>query len=290
MRELKNLAKRLLEEGTVKVVIGYEEGPVGVRPVFVTRPADAEKLVFNSKCVQNLAAYLSRRRGHIARLGKPAIVVKGCDARAVAGLIRESQLKREDVVMIGIRCGGVSLQPSEEGPLTPATVADRCGGCESREPKLADHLLGALPPAPPKATRMSELMAQIEKMPVAERFRFWAEQFERCVRCNACREVCPMCFCERCIQDKSQPQWIETSPHARGNLSWHFTHAMHLAGRCSSCDECQRACPAGLPLGLLNRKMAEIVRNRFEYQVSDDSTVPSPIGAFKQQDPQEFIK
>src|SRR5512136_313256 len=124
MSEMSELAARLLAEGAVKAVIGYEEGPVGVRPAFVTDPAKAGSLIFDSRCVQNLAVYLNPRRSHVAGLGRLAIVVKGCDARAVAGLIREHQVKREDLVIIGVRCGGVLADPSSNDPLTANTVAE----------------------------------------------------------------------------------------------------------------------------------------------------------------------
>ena len=290
MQALRTLARKLLTEGTVQVVIGYENGPRGARPTFVTLPEEAERLVFTPGCVQNLASYLSPRRNHLRALGKPAVVVKGCDAKAVAGLIRESQLKRENVVLIGVRCGGVVRDPALFEKLSLDTVADRCGDCDNREPKLVDHLLGELPPAPPASTRMSERMARLEAMSHEERFAFWTEQMERCVRCHACREVCPLCFCVRCLADKTMPQWIESSAHARGNLAWHFTHAMHLAGRCVGCGECQRVCPADIPLGLLNRKMAQIAAQRFGYKVCDDPQVPAPIGAFRKEDEQEFIR
>lgn len=81
MSELSELAAKLLAEGAVKVVLGYEEGPIGVRPAFVTDPAKAESLIFDSRCVQNLAVYLNPRRSHVAKMGKVAIVVKGCDAK-----------------------------------------------------------------------------------------------------------------------------------------------------------------------------------------------------------------
>ena len=158
MNELRELARKLLADGTVKVVIGYEsvdaagwpdEGPRGVRPSFVTDPAQADRLVFDSRCVQNLAAYLNPRRPHLVTLGKPAVVVKGCDARAVAGLVREGQLQREDVVLIGVRCGGVVRDPRARPRPTEEEVSDRCAGCEDREPKLFDHVVGPMPPAPP---------------------------------------------------------------------------------------------------------------------------------------------
>ena len=98
-----------------------------------------------------------------------------------------------------------------------------------------------------------------------------------------------MCFCERCVADKTQPQWIESSPHPRGNLAWHVTRALHQAGRCVDCGECQRACPADIPLGLLNRKLARVVAERFDYRPTDDPSVAAPIGAFRKDDAQEFI-
>jgi formate dehydrogenase (coenzyme F420) beta subunit len=287
--ELQDLARKLLEDGTVQVVIGWEEGRRGPRPVTITEPADAEKLVFDSRCVHNLATYLDPRRSHVRKLGKPAVVVKGCDSKAVAGLIRESQIARDGVVLIGVRCGGVVSDPAGDGELTAETVAARCAGCDVREPHLADHILGAEQPEPPQVASIDELVAEIDAMTPDERFAFWSAQMEKCVRCYACRQACPLCFCDRCVADKTIPQWIERAPHARGNYSWHLTRAMHLAGRCVGCGECERACPVGIPLSLLNRKMQHVVAESFDFAASDDPAVASPIGAFRQDDREDFI-
>ena len=289
MQELRDLARKLLADGTVKVVIGYEQGPRGARPVFVSDPADADRLIFDHHCVQSLATYLSPRRTHVAALGKPAVVVKGCDLRAVAGMIRESQLKRENVALIGVRCGGVTGEPASETKLTAETVAPRCNGCEAREPASADYLVGAALPAPPASNLRAKRIAEIEAMTPEQRLAFWTSELERCLRCNACREVCPMCFCLRCLADKTVPQWIESSAHARGNLAWQVARVMHHAGRCIDCGECERACPAEIPLGLLNSKIAQIVFKRYGFAPSDDPGQPAPIGAYRLDDAQEFI-
>jgi len=290
MQELRDLAKSLLAGGTVKVVIGYEEGPRGVRPIFAVTPEDADRLIFDPRCVQNLATYLSPRRRHVAVLGKPAVVVKGCDARAAAGMIRESQRARDEFVLIGVRCGGVLADPRAHAAVTEATVDPRCPGCTAREPKIVDYLLGPALPEPPGVSALDARIAELEAMPPEERFAYWTSEFEKCVRCNACREICPMCFCVQCVCDKSQPQWIESSPHARGNFAWHMTRALHQAGRCVGCGECERACPVGIPLGLLNRKVARFIAEQFDYEVSDNPETPAPIGTYRLEDDQEFIR
>lgn len=288
MQELRDLAKKLLAEGTVQLVIGYEAGPRGPRPAFVTDAAGCDRLMFDHRCVQNLATYLSPRRKLVVGAGKPAVVLKGCDARAAAALLRETQIQRENVVLIGVRCGGV-VADTAHAELTAGTVADKCVGCEVREPKLVDHLVGPLPPAPPGTSRRETKLAELAALSPEERWSFWTAELARCVRCHACREVCPLCFCERCLADKTQPQWLESSPHPRGNLAWHIARAMHMAGRCVDCGECERVCPADIPLNLISRKVAQVVQARFGYRPTDDPSVPAPIGAYRLDDEQEFI-
>ncbi len=293
MKELQDLARRLLDGNEVEVVLGWEDGRRGARPVFVTDPADADKLIFDTRCVHNLATYLNPRRQQITALGKPALVVKGCDVKAVAGLLREAQFEREDVVLIGVRCGGVleEAELPQAAPLTPDTVAPRCYGCDNREPNLFDHLVGESQPEPPAPTMtIDDRVAAIDAMSPAERWAFWQEQFSKCVRCYACRQVCPLCVCEVCVADKTRPQWIEQSPHPRGNFSWNVTRAIHLAGRCVDCGECERFCPVNIPLSLANRKLQHIVRDRYDYVVSDDPEAKAPIGDYRLDDNQEFIK
>jgi formate dehydrogenase subunit beta len=290
MQELRELARTLLLEKQVNAVLGYECGRYGVRPAFVTDADGCERLIFDHRCVHNLAAYLSPRRTPVKELGRLAVVIKPCDARAVAGLIRENQLKREEVVLIGMRCGGVVGNPGVAGGPEPGLMAARCAGCTQREPSLVDHLVGPPQAAPSGRSDRQSRISEIEAMKCEDRLAFWTELLARCTRCNACRQVCPMCFCERCIADKTEPAWIESSPHGRGNFAWHLTRALHLAGRCTDCGECERACPSGIPLGLLNGKVADIVWKRFGYSVTDDPACQTPIGAYRLDDAQEFIE
>jgi ferredoxin len=131
-------------------------------------------------------------------------------------------------------------------------------------PRSADEVIGEAAPANPP----------VAVPPIPTDWAFWRAELDRCVKCYACRQVCPLCYCERCVADKNRPVRIETSPSPRGNLAWHITRAFHLAGRCIGCGECTRACPAGIPLGLLNRALADM----------------PPSGTWSPQDPEDFIR
>jgi len=293
VNELRELARELLAEEKADVVVGWEDSPRGARPIFAATPDDADKLIFDTRCLHNLATYLNPRRKQVADLGKLAIVIKGCDAKAVAGLLREAQLERDRVILIGVRCGGVcedSMAP-EPVTLSPETIAPRCFRCDNREPNLVDYLVGEPQPEPPAPLlTLDARVDALDALTPAQRWDYWTAQFEKCVRCYACRQVCPLCACEQCVADKSRPQWIETASHPRGNFSWNVTRALHLAGRCVGCGECERFCPAGIPLATLNRKLQRVVRQRYGYRVVDDPEVAAPIGEYRLDDQQEFIK
>ena len=129
-------------------------------------------------------------------------------------------------MLIGVRCGGVLEENElpEAVALTPENVAPRCYGCDNREPALVDHLVGESQPEPPRpAMTIDERVAALDAQPLEERWAFWTEQFSKCVRCYACRQVCPLCVCERCVADKTQPQWIETiaAPARQPELEHH---------------------------------------------------------------------
>ena len=256
MSTLNQIVKELLQSGKVSSAIGYAEGtiPGKVQTIIAKTPEQAEKFIFNSFCVNNLVTYLTR--GFKLTGEKPvAVVVKGCDARSIIALIQENQLTREQVYIIGVACNGVKDKDGNE--------AVKCRACQSHTPAVYDTLVGE--PVEEKPVNPAEAFKDVEKlesMSVSERWEFWNKEFEKCIRCYACRQACPLCYCERCVVDKTTPQWIDSSAHPVGNLSWHITRAFHLAGRCTGCGECERACHQNIPLGLLNKKMSkEIFKN-----------------------------
>jgi ferredoxin len=277
-QRLRETARRLLQEGKVQVVIGYGPSKPGAAapPVLITRPEDADKLEWNGRCFANLAVYLTRKE--VKALGKAAVVVKGCDEKALVVLEKESQIDRAALSVIGMVCEGVG---------TPR--AAKCASCQVRVPRFADEVIGeAAQPAAaaPGPNGLDRLMA---KSP-AERWAFWKTEFARCVKCYACRQVCPLCYCERCIADKNRPVVIDTSATPKGNFAWHITRAFHLAARCIGCGECTRACPAGIPLGLLNQALAQATEEDFGYRPGMDPQAEPVFGSWSPADKEDFIR
>ena len=130
--QLRATCKKLLEDGEVQVVIGYSAVGSGdaVTPVFIRDAAHVERLTWNANCYHNLVAYLTRPE--VKALGRAAVVVKACDERALVMLQRESQLRREEVVVVGVACDE-ELRP----------LAAKCKSCENRVPRFADVVIGA---------------------------------------------------------------------------------------------------------------------------------------------------
>jgi ferredoxin len=286
-------AIRLLGEGAVSGVVGYVAGrrPGTAMPAIITDIDRAKELIFSPACRNNLSLYLTKAKKDVAPKGKVAIVVKGCDLRALGGLLGENQLKREDLHIIGVACAGVfgaNADPSHQ--LTESSIARKCRECDLHTPGNTDFLAGNLPQLPELEPLDAKELARLEAMTPAERWEFWKEQFSRCIRCLACRQVCPFCFCEQCLCDRNRPQGIEGTPRPAGNMAWHIVRAMHLTGRCGGCAECERVCPMDIPLNLLNRKMAEEMKELYGYEAGVAPQEKGPLNAYKEDDDQSFIK
>jgi formate dehydrogenase subunit beta len=290
---LRTEAARLLTDGTVAAVVGYKAGRRAgtALPAIVTTVDEAKELVFSPACVNNLALYLTKAKKEVAKKGKLAVIAKGCDLKALAGLMGERQLKREDVYLIGIACAGVyGANADRTLPLCEATIASKCRECTVHEPMGTDTVAGSLPSLQSLTPLEAQELARLEALTPAQRWAFWKEQFSKCIKCLACRQVCPFCFCEQCLCDRNRPQAVETTPRPAGNMGWHIVRAMHLAGRCAGCAECERVCPMDIPLNLLNRRMAQELKELYGQEAGMIPQDKGPLAQYREDDDQSFIK
>ena len=340
LQDLRDAARDLLAKGEVRAVIGSRRGSRGMaaEPVVITAPEQADELVWDPTCFHNLALYLVEDRKFLAHSranpGTPiAIVAKGCDARAVVVLMQEHYFKREEVYIIGVSCEGSGVLDERKlarqlNGITPSAaafdgddfvlttaegekrlaarevMADRCLECREPFPREHNVVFGENKTGRELAAPFAAL-ARFEEQDATERWNFWERHFERCIRCFACRSVCPMCYCEECVVDSitfpvspettadekaNRVRWIERSAVRSENITYHMTRAMHLAGRCVDCGECERVCPVNIPLRLLNNKMEREAREQFGYEPGASIGGPSLVASFRDDDPGSFIR
>ena len=280
IEELRAKARQLLAEGEVNCVIGYEISPRGgVRPAFIYQPEEVERLVWNQDCTHNLVVYLHDRKappGKGQELPRVAVVVKPCDARALNVLLHEQQIARERVFIIGVACEGVRDAKASD----VVSLQARCQRCTERVPVIYDVLVGQPPKVEPVEDAWADV-AELEALTPHERLAFWAREFDRCIRCYACRQVCPGCYCFECMAEQLDPLWVGIGIDLPEKTFFHVMRAYHLAGRCVDCAECERVCPMGIPVNLLNRKMAKEVATLFGYRTGEDPETPPPLATFR---------
>jgi formate dehydrogenase subunit beta len=272
-QQLRAQARQLLEDGRVDCVIGYEVSPRGgARPAFVYDPAETDRLIWSKDCIHNLVTYLHDKKKPRRRGEEPpsvAIVVKPCDSRAINILLAEQQIERERVFIIGVTCEGV--HDGARGGQQDELQA-RCIRCGDREPVIYDMLLGEPPEVPSVEENYADL-GRIKELPPAERLAFWMREFDRCIRCYACRQVCPGCYCTTCMFERDDGLWVDIGIELPQKHVFHLGRALHLAGRCVECDECERVCPMGLPLSLLNRRLVQEMEALFGHRAGREEVL-----------------
>lgn len=286
--QIRALAKQLLAEEKVTAVLGWETGfPWYKRsPLFAMTEDECNSLVFDEFCYHNLPKMLLRNPDV---KGTVAVFVKGCDSRALRTMIQDRQLKRENLYIIGLPCMGMKAEPTDgiaEG--APLKDAKKCAFCTSPNAELYDEFLGT--EAPARTPQKDTELAKVEAMSQDEKYAYWRDTFSQCIRCFGCRSICPVCSCRECCFD-DQSIWLDKGEEITDNSFYHLTRAMHMAGRCVECGECERVCPQGLPVMLLNRKLNREIATLFPEDVaagtSDEGT--GALNTFRRDDPEEFM-
>ena len=296
-------AKELLAEGKVQKVVGWRKGlfDYDVTPSVFTSAEDLENnFVFNEFCGANLSKYLvkitreieikkstTRMNNTMAKQRDPnaqdapipsevaLVFLKPNDTYSFTQLLKENRITRDDVYAIGVPC-----QDTLKG-------AEPCGNCVGKKPVSCDEYIGVDPNA--EVAQNTARMAEVEKleaMSEAERFAFWQNEFSRCIRCNACRDICPACTCEKCVFDNNALYTSQKVAETSFEESlYHIIRAWHVAGRCTDCGECSRVCPENIPLHLINRKYIKDINEFYgEYQAGAEVGSRAPLVNYTTED------
>jgi len=316
-QKLRREAKALLEQGKVGCIIGFEAGSLKftTTPLITGEQEATSRLVINPFIVNNLSVFLTGVKGRVG------VVVKGCDSRSLVSLMQDNKVVRDDVVILGIPCSGiidlgkveklvskdrdeiddinrdrdrvvVTVNGSKKEFPTSEVLFDNCLGCEFPTPQEYDILMGepTLPPSDKYQAASLAKIKQLKDMPAAQRWEFWKSEFDRCLRCYACRNICPACFCQRCFVEESEPTWVLAVPRWQDNLMFQVIRNIHVAGRCTDCGECERACPVNIPLRSLTREMYNLVDELFHYKPGVDKDASPFLAAYEATDTEDFIR
>ncbi|SMC39568.1 4Fe-4S dicluster domain-containing protein [Oscillospiraceae bacterium] len=302
----------LLSDGTVARVIGWKKGDMAYNPephMFETAES-LKDFVYDGFCGANL----SKMMIEASKLeGKTAVCLKPCDTYSFNQLIREHRVVRENAYIIGVGCRGkLDIEKIKKGNKGITSISgteldgsddikietiygdknisykdallDRCHVCKGKDHMIFDEVWGES-----KDTADQERFAEVEKieaMTPEEKFAFFRNELSKCIRCNACRNVCPACSCRKCIFDNTKfDAQQKANVVSFEERMFHIIRAFHVAGRCTDCGECSRVCPEGIPLHLFNRKFIKDIDKFYgEFQAGKDPEAQSPLTDFTFED------
>ena len=304
-------AAALLAEGKVDRVLGWKAGEFSydVTPALFTDAESMKKdFTFGDFAGANFSKYLVKetKKGD----GKVLVFLKPCDTYSFNQLLTEHRFDREKVYAVGIPCDGmvdvnkikeivgdgilsvtsgdvIKVETLYDGVKEIAkdeVLSECCKNCKSKKHVAYDELMGEEGEVI-DSDRFDEV-ARLESMTADERFAFWQNELSRCIRCNACRDVCPACTCEKCVFDNPN-SGVENKAAANSfeEKMFHIIRAFHVAGRCTDCGECSRVCPQHIPLHLLNRKFIKDINSFYgDYQAGEEVGNRAPLTNYTKED------
>jgi len=309
--KIRELSSNLLRDGKVDLVIGFKKGtvPMSTVPAIARTPQETDHFVWDACCSLNLANYLTNRKERIG------IIAKGCDSRNIVNHIIENKISREQLHIIGVPCTGMvdkrSIRALFDHEITQFIdegesilvrsmengirinreeyLRSNCQTCMHRNPVIYDELVAELVNEQILDDPFEEVKV-IEQMDADRRWSHFETLLDGCIRCYACRNACPLCYCPTCFVDESGPQWVGKGQNRTDIQTFHFLRAFHCAGRCTDCGACEEACPMEIKVRDFTRKLVKDSLEIYGWEAGLTLDQRPPLETFKPDDPDEFIK
>ena len=311
--KIRETAEKLLKDKRVDVFIGYKKGTVPMmhEPVLISDPQEAKILYWDSFCSLNLCNYVTKREEK-----KVGILATGCNSRNMVTHVIENQIKREQLYIVGIPCTGMIdhravlralgdaeiLEVIEDGERFTVKGNDfeevfekedflqsNCKVCGHRNPVEYDEMI-AEPVKEQEAGEGYGDVEEVEGMGSDKKWDFFSDLISDCIRCYACRNACPLCYCPTCFVDESRPQWVGKSMDSTDTMTFHILRAYHCAGRCTDCGACERVCPVGIPVRKFTRKLNKDVLDLFGWEAGMSLDQRPPLDVYRPDDYNDFIR
>ncbi len=244
MADLKDTVRDWLTTGKVDLFLGYKEvdGHPLPHAFRKERLEEVEDLLVSQARypLEKLAAGIWQARPDL----KIGLLGRDCTRRALNVLLVHQQIPPGQVEVLEVGCCPSPLKPRPDC----SSLSPRSWGPVKQTEGIDNNLTPD----------------QFEAYSQEERFDRWLYEFQKCLKCYGCRDICPVCFCRECSLE--HPDLLETGGVPPEVPLFHLIRAVHMAGRCIDCGLCEDACPVDIPLRLLYRKVNLIVKDLFGYE------------------------